>query len=113
TRLGNEHDYGRIREAHDIQLCLADADRLDQHHVAAVGVEQPDDVAGGPRDAAVAPAARQAPYEYPRVEEMTLHADAIAEHGAAAERTGRIDRDHPDLLPEGPEARGQTVGERR
>ena len=41
----HEHDGRRVRGAHDVDLVLADADRLDEDHVEARGVEHVDGVA--------------------------------------------------------------------
>ena len=105
ARLGHEHDHDRVGEPHDVELGLPDADRLDEDDVHAEGVEQPDDVARRARQAAVAAARREAPDEDARVEEVRLHADAIAEHGAAGERARRVDRDDADAPAGGAQAR--------
>src|SRR5438477_332423 len=82
---------GRAAEPQHRELRLPDPDRLDDHVLHAVRVEEADHVARGTRDAAVAAAAREATDEHARVEEVRLHPDAVAEHRAAAERARRID----------------------
>ena len=102
---GHEDHDDRVGEPHDVELGLPDADRLDEHDVHAEGVEQPDDVARRARQAAVAAARGEAADEDARVEEVRLHADAVAEHGAARERARRVDRDDADPPAAGAQAR--------
>jgi hypothetical protein len=47
----------------------------------------------------------------PGVEEVRLHADAVAQHCAAAERARRVDGHDAHLLARGPEARRDAVGQ--
>ena len=47
TPAGIDNDDGGIRLAGDLDLDLADADRLDEHPFAADRVEQPDRLRGG------------------------------------------------------------------
>ena len=86
--LGHQDHDDRVREPHDVKLGLPDAHRLDEHVVDAERIEEADHVARGAGEAAVAAAGREAADEDARVEEVRLHADAVAEHGAAAERAG-------------------------
>ena len=67
-------------------------------NVLAEGIEQLRDVARGARQAAVAAARAQAADEDLLVEVVALHADAVAEHGAAGERARRIDGDDADAV---------------
>src|SRR5436853_736200 len=48
-----------------------------------------------------------------RVEGVVLHPDAVAEHGPAAERARRIDRDDPDRLICGAQLADEAVDQRR
>src|SRR5439155_11994925 len=77
------------------------------------GVEETDHVARGTRHAAVAAPAGEDVGEHAGVEEVGLHADAIAKHGAAAERAGRVDGDDANALAGSPETRRDAIGERR
>ena len=86
-------DVGR---ADDVDFVLADADRLDEHDVLAGGVEHERGIAGRAREAAQVAARRHAADEHAGVGGVRLHADAIAEDGAAGERARRIDGDDAD-----------------
>jgi len=61
----------------------------------------------------VAAARRQAPDEDPLVEEVTLHADAVAQDGAAAERARRVDGDDSDAAVGATQMRRQPVDQGR
>ena len=99
ARLGHQDDHDRVGEPHDVELGLPDADRLDEDVVHAEGVEQAHDVARRARQAAVrCRASTRLRMKTPGIEEVRLHADAIAEHGAAGERARRIDRDDADAV---------------
>ncbi len=90
TVLGGHHVDGDVGEIHDLRVALADAGRLDDHPVVARESAEPDGVrdrggelpAGGPRG--------EGPHHRPRVRER-VHADAVAEQGAARPPAGRID----------------------
>ena len=99
ARPRHQRDDGNVGRPDDVDLVLADADRLDQDDVLAAGIEDQRHVAGRSRQAAEVAARRHAADEDARVAGVRLHADAIAENGAAAERAGRIDRDDADRLP--------------
>src|SRR5262249_10559470 len=58
-------------------------------------------------------ARREAADEDAVVEKMRLHADAVAEHGAAAERTRGIDRNDADRGTALPQMLDQPIDERR
>ena len=104
ARLGHQDDDDGVGEPHDVELGLPDADRLDEDDVHAERVEQAHHVARRARQAAVAAARGQAADEDAGVEEVGLHADAVAEHGAARERARRVDRDDADAAVRGAEA---------
>ncbi len=93
---GARHDgHDRhVRRPDDVHLVLADADGLDQHDVEARGVEHRRGFSGRPREPAEVPARRHAADEDALVLGVRLHAHAVAEHGPAAVRAGRIDREH-------------------
>src|SRR5204862_7233228 len=62
---------------------------------------------------AVAAPAGEAPDEHAGVQEVGLHADAIAQYGAAAEGAGRVDGDDADAMARRPQPRRDAVAERR
>lgn len=92
--IGRQHDADRVGKLRDIDLGLPRADRLDDDDFAAEGFKYGDRIADRRRQAAQRAAGRHGTDEYPRVFMVRLHAHAVTEHGAAAEGTGRIDRQH-------------------
>ena len=84
--------------AHHVHLVLADAHGLDQHPVEAGGVEQVDRVARGAGEAAHGAAGGHRADEDAGVGVEGLHADAVAQEGAAGERAGGIDGEDADRL---------------
>ena len=94
-----DHHDGGVGLAGDLDLDLADPDRLDEHQVEADGVEH----AGPPAGVATA-----RPPRWPRVaiermktssvEGVVAHADPVAEDGPTGERRRRVDGQHPDPL---------------
>jgi hypothetical protein len=97
-RLRHQDHHRRVGQARDVQLRLADADRLHQHPVEAEGVVEALDLGRRPREPAQAAAGGHAPDEDARVERVGLHADAIAEDGAPREGAGRVDGGHAHRL---------------
>ncbi len=93
-----DHDGG-VDRLHHLELALADADGLEQAAVAAAGVDEPDRLAGGAGQAAEVAARRHAADVHAVVTGVALHAHAVAEDGAAAERARRVDGDDPDAVP--------------
>ena len=84
--------------AGDLDLGLPDADGLDQHHVAAGGVEHPQRLRRRPgQPAEVAAGGHRADVDA-RVGGVLLHPDPVAEQRAAGERRGRVDGEHADPL---------------
>src|SRR5437899_1441018 len=79
--------------SNDLDLVLSDPDRLDDDDVFARGVEDERCVAGGAGEPAKMAAGRHAADEHARIARVRLHPQTVAEHGAAAERARRIDRD--------------------
>ena len=98
---GHERDDRHVGRADDVDLVLADADRFDDDDVLAGGVEDERRVAGRAREAAQMPARRHAADEHAFVGRVRLHAQPIAEHGAAAERARGIDGDDADRQRDG------------
>ena len=95
-RPGHQHHDRHVGRAHDVDFVLADADGLDEDDVLAGRVEDEGDLARRAREAAEVAARRHAADEHAGVARVRLHADAIAEDRAAAERARRIDRDDAD-----------------
>ncbi len=95
---GDEDDDGDIGDAHDVDFILADANGLDHNQVAAGGVEHGGNVGGGARQSAQGAARGHAANVDAGVGEVVLHADAVAEDGAAGVRAGGIDGDDADGL---------------
>ena len=84
--------------AGDLDLGLPDADGLDEHHVAAGGVEHPQRLRRRPgQPAEVAARGHRADVDA-RVERVVLHPHPVAEQRAAGERRRRVDRQHADPL---------------
>ena len=91
--------------AGDLDLALPDADGLDEHHVAAGGVEHPQRLRRRPgQPAEVAAGGHRADVDA-RVGGVVLHPDPVAEQRAAGERRGRVDGEHADPLARRPRAR--------
>src|SRR5690606_20365799 len=72
---------------------------LDEDDVKPCGIENARDISGASREPAQISARRHRADEDPFIEEMLLHANAVAEDGASRKRTCRIDRDHSDPHP--------------
>ncbi len=87
-----------------------DADGLDEHHVAAGGVEHPQRLRRRPgQPAEVAAGGHRADVDR-RVERVVLHPHPVAEQRAARERRGRVDREHADPLVGRAQRLHQRVG---
>src|SRR5439155_20770640 len=79
----HRHEDDGVDNADDLDLLLADADRLDDDDAVADRVEHVHDASGGAREAARVTAARHAADEEALVEESLAHADAVAQQRAA------------------------------
>ena len=79
-----------------------DPDGLDQHHVEAGRVQDPQRLRRGHGQPAQVPAAGHRPDEHPAVGRVILHPHPVTEQRAAGERRGRVDREHADPQPGGP-----------
>ena len=106
-------DEPGIRELRYLDLGLTGTHRLDDDRVEAAGVEHVHDLCGRARRAAEMAARGERTDEDVRVRGVLTHADAIAEHGAAGDGTGRIDGDHRDAPATRNERAKQRVDERR
>ncbi len=91
---------------------LPDADGFDQNAVAAGGVEHGGDVRRRARQPTQRSARRHAADVNPRVREMILHADAVAQNRSAGVRTGRVHGDDADGLVVLAVVLGQLVDQR-
>ena len=110
---GREQHDGRVGQAGDLDLGLADADGLDEDDVAAGGVEHPQRLRGRPRQAAeVAARGHRADVDL-GVERVVLHPDPVAEQRAAGERRRRVDGEHADPLAARAEGADEGVRRRR
>jgi hypothetical protein len=96
---GRQQHHGAVGQTGDLDLGLADADRLDQHDLAARRVEHPQRLRGRAGQAAEVAAGRHRPDVDPRVERHVLHAHPVTEQRASGERRARVDRQHPDPQP--------------
>ena len=108
------HDDDRgVGLARDLDLDLADADRLDDHPGLADRVEHTHRLRGRDREPAEVTPRRHRADEHARIGRVALHTDAVTEDRTAAERAARIDREHADFEVLGAQARHERVGERR
>ena len=105
----HDRDIGR---ADDVHFILADANGFDDDDVLAGGVEHQRRVGGRARQSAEMAAGRHAPDEHARIAGVRLHPEPIAEHRAAAERAGRVDRDHADRESAATKLGRQPIDER-
>src|ERR1019366_6260952 len=95
---GNEHDHGNVGQRHDVHFILAHPDGFNHDEVAPAGVEHGGDIGGGAGKSAERAARGHAANVDSRVGVVRLHADAVAENRASAERAGGIDRHDADGL---------------
>ncbi len=115
------HDDGRVGGRRDLDLHLADADRLDDDDGDARRAEKTNGVGDRQRQPAEVPSRRHGTDEDRRIEGVTAHPHTVAEDGAAAERRRRVDRQHADLRhalcvwfgPSAARGADEAVGERR
>ena len=93
---GVHDDDRRVGVARDLDLDLADADRLDDDPRLADRVEHAHRLRRRDREPAEVTARRHRADEHAGVGRVLLHADAVTEDRAAAERAARVDREHAD-----------------
>ena len=86
AQAGRGHDDRRVRRARDVDLVLADADRLDDDDLVARGIEDVDGIERAAREPAQRAARGHASHEHARVAADFAHPDAVAENRAARER---------------------------
>ena len=110
------HDDG-VGEAHDVELSLADAHRLDDGYVRAVDVEELHGVSGGPGKAALAASGGHAADVDAGVPVVALHAHTVGEDGASGKGAGGVGGKNANLrvgrtVPApGPEVGGNSIDE--
>ena len=95
---GGEHQHQRVDQAADGVFHLADADGLDHHFGEAEAVDCGEDVVQIVGQAVRAAAAGEGADVDMRVGGEVLHADAVAEDGAAADRAGGVDGDDCEVV---------------
>src|SRR5205814_1836670 len=100
---GVDDDNGGVGVAGDLDLDLADADGLDHDPSLAHRVEHADRLWRRERETTEVTTCRHRADEHAGVVGVVLHADAITQDRAAAERTRRVDGEHTDLGATGPE----------
>ena len=88
------HDHDAIRQLHDINFVLPNANSLDEYLVFASGIEQQRDFRGRARQASQESARRHRANEHACVAGVPLHANAITENRAAGVRASGIDSNH-------------------
>ena len=89
---------GGVGRLHDLELGLADADRLEEAAIAAGGVDEADRLAGGGREPAEVAASGHAPDEDPRIERVADHPHAVAQDRAPGEGARGVDGNHTDAV---------------
>jgi hypothetical protein len=106
---GYENDHGNISHFYDFDLILAHSDRFDQYDFFPCGIQHGNDVLRRPSQSTQLSSRSHTSDKDTRVIVMGLHADAIRQHGTAAEWTRRVDSDnaHGSSLP--PIGQGQFV----
>ena len=97
-RARHQRDDRDVGRPDDVDFVLAHANGLDDDDVLAGGVEDERGVAGRARESAELAACRHAPDEHAGIGGVRLHPQPVAQHGAAGEGAGRIDRDDADRL---------------
>src|SRR5689334_9568906 len=96
TRFWYEHDDARVRGARDVQLTLANADRLDEYLLDSKGVEHVGDLTRRGRQTAERSPRRHRPNEDAGIESNGFHTDPIAEQRTAGKGRCRVDGDDAD-----------------
>ena len=110
---GCEQHHGGVGRAGDLDLGLAHADRLEQHDVAARGVEHAQGLRRRPGQPAEVAARGHRADEDLGVGGVVRHPDPVAEQRTAGERRRRVDGEHADAVPGGPVGGDERVGRRR
>ncbi len=108
----NQNDDRNIRQLHDIDFVLADADCFHEDRIPRGGVQDTNHVGGCRRESTQMPSCRHASDEDSGVGGKGLHADAIPKDCAAGERAAWIDGNNPNLRAVLPIRGRQPVDER-
>ena len=95
---GDQHDYGHLRDGGDLDLVLPDADGFDDDVIPAGGVHQAGQIGGGAGEAAHGAAGGHGTDEDSGVGVVLLHADAIAQNGAAGNAAAGVHGEDGDGL---------------
>ena len=103
----------RVRVVDHVDLRLADADRLQEHVVAARGVHQQRGLQRRLGEPAERAARRHRADEHAGVQEVLGEPDPVAQQRAAAERRARVDREHRDLAVGLAPVRDERADQRR
>ena len=98
THARDEHHHGYLRDGSNLDFVLPDADRLDDDVIPAGGVHQARQIGGRPCNATHGPAGGHRADEDSGVGVVLLHADAIAQNGAAGGATARVHGEDGDGL---------------
>lgn len=98
TGAGEGEEGERVDHVGDRHLRLPDADRLDEDHVVAGGLEEHHRLAGRLRDAAERARRRGRPNEGVRFHRQVLHPGLVAEDRATGAGRGRVDREDGNFV---------------
>ncbi len=109
---GHQHHHGHLRQSGDLHFVLPHADGLDQHVIAAgASIRRARSrVARG--QAAQRAASRHRADENSRIGMMLLHADAVAQNGAASGPAARVHRQNRHGLALLPQCQCQAIHQR-
>src|SRR5215469_8086107 len=109
---GNQHDDDAIGQSYDINLILADANGLNQDLMLARCIEEKSDFRRSTREAPEKTSGGHGADENAAVAGVTLHADAVAENGAARVRACGVDGHDADALFLLAIVRGEAIDQR-
>ena len=112
AQVGNHDHHAGGGDLTDLDVHLPAADGLDDHDVHPEGVQEAADLPGRRCDAARMSPAGHGSEEDPVVPRTPFDPDPVPQNRAPGERTGRIDRHHPDLPALRPEAREEGIDQR-
>ena len=110
---GDQHQHDRVGVVDHVDLGLPDADRLEEDVLLAGGVHQQRGLQRRLGQPAERAARRHRADEHAGVEEVLGEPDPVAQQRAAAERRGRVDREHRDLAVQRALVLDQRADQRR
>ena len=96
---GDQHDHGHLRQDGDFDFVLPHAHGFDDDVVSAGGVHQARQVGGGAGQAADGAARGHGADEDAGIGVVLLHADAVAQDGAAGDAAAGVHGEDRDGLP--------------